>query len=146
MYLMKLAHGEKFSNPAGACWRNLFVLALMPWLKRYRVEERLNDEEDIGHEAWIRESTMNLFGEVSQAVQTVGQGVKDAVHTAAGMVIDEWPEEETKSAQALEKEKANALLTDMTRLFFDGQTYKKDEKGMEEGASPGSGSESNNSS
>jgi hypothetical protein len=37
MYLMKLHHGSDFGTRAGAYWRMLFVLALMPWMKDYRV-------------------------------------------------------------------------------------------------------------
>jgi hypothetical protein len=36
MYLMKLKN-DKFSNEAGACWRQLFVTTLMPWMIKLRV-------------------------------------------------------------------------------------------------------------
>jgi hypothetical protein len=36
MYMMKLKN-DKFSNEAGACWRQLFVLTLMPWMIKLRV-------------------------------------------------------------------------------------------------------------
>jgi hypothetical protein len=35
-YLTKLRHGPKFCTRAGSCWRLIYVLALMPWLKKYR--------------------------------------------------------------------------------------------------------------
>lgn len=43
MYMMKLKHGPKFGSEAGACWRQLFVVALLPWMKQNRVhtEERV---------------------------------------------------------------------------------------------------------
>mmetsp|Transcript_12888 Transcript_12888/g.18947 ORF Transcript_12888/g.18947 Transcript_12888/m.18947 type:complete len:82 (+) Transcript_12888:59-304(+) len=43
MYMMKLKYGPKFGSEAGACWRQLFVAALMPWMKQNRVhtEERV---------------------------------------------------------------------------------------------------------
>jgi hypothetical protein len=40
MYLMKLRHGAKFAKTSGTCWRMLFVFALMPWLRKYRVMAR----------------------------------------------------------------------------------------------------------
>lgn len=35
--LLKLRCGDSFGNSPHACWRLLFVLTLMPWLKKYRV-------------------------------------------------------------------------------------------------------------
>merc|ERR1711933_225054 len=37
MYMMKLRHGASFAHLAGSCWRLIFVFALMPWLRSYRV-------------------------------------------------------------------------------------------------------------
>jgi hypothetical protein len=36
MYMMKLK-SDKFCSDAGACWRQLFVLTLMPWFMKLRV-------------------------------------------------------------------------------------------------------------
>lgn len=35
--MLKLRHGPNFSTQSGAAWRILFSLALMPWLRRYRI-------------------------------------------------------------------------------------------------------------
>jgi len=43
MYIMKLRHGNNFGNRAGSIWRLLFVFALMPWLRKYRI----SSDEDI---------------------------------------------------------------------------------------------------
>ena len=37
LYLLKLYNGKDFGTQAGAYWRMLFVLALMPWMRNYRV-------------------------------------------------------------------------------------------------------------
>ena len=39
MYLMKLRHRERFGSPSGSAWRLLFVAALMPWLKKKRIQD-----------------------------------------------------------------------------------------------------------
>lgn len=38
MYMMKLRYGNQFGTRAGSIWRLLFVFALMPWLRRYRIQ------------------------------------------------------------------------------------------------------------
>merc|ERR1712226_400428 len=43
-YMMKLRYQDQFSTPAGATWRLLFVMALMPWLRKYRIQ---NDNFDL---------------------------------------------------------------------------------------------------
>jgi hypothetical protein len=37
MYLIKLKRGNKFVTRAGAAWRQVFVLVLMPWMSKHRV-------------------------------------------------------------------------------------------------------------
>jgi hypothetical protein len=39
MYMLKLRYGDDFANRAGSAWRLIFVMALMPWLRRFRVDE-----------------------------------------------------------------------------------------------------------
>ncbi|CAJ1931159.1 unnamed protein product [Cylindrotheca closterium] len=46
MYLMKLRHKDDFGTKAGSIWRLLFVSALMPWLRKKRIQ----DDVDIGKE------------------------------------------------------------------------------------------------
>jgi hypothetical protein len=41
LYLLKIRHGSSFGTPAGAAWRILLTLALMPWLRNYRVHPSL---------------------------------------------------------------------------------------------------------
>ena len=43
---MKLKHGSKFANQQGSTWRIIFVLALMPWLRRYRIQGGNADDFD----------------------------------------------------------------------------------------------------
>ena len=39
-YLMKLIHGKRYCTRAGSAWRLLLIYALMPWMKKYRVQTR----------------------------------------------------------------------------------------------------------
>jgi hypothetical protein len=41
LFLLKLRRGSTFGTPAGAAWRILFTMALMPWLRNYRVHPKL---------------------------------------------------------------------------------------------------------
>lgn len=122
MYLMKLAYGKAFSDPAGTCWRNLFVVALMPWIKRYRVSQTVNDDvdDDDEYEVWVKEkSTLGLMppqdddepnsplAEDTTYLTAAGnvvvaglEGVKGALNTAAEITIDGYevaPEDTKKS-------------------------------------------------
>ena len=54
LYLLKLFNGKDFGTQAGAYWRMLFVLALMPWMRNYRVRasqdvlnESAKEEDDL---------------------------------------------------------------------------------------------------
>lgn len=38
MYMLKLRHDE-FGSFAGTCWRMLFVYALAPWMRKYRISD-----------------------------------------------------------------------------------------------------------
>ena len=48
MYLMRLKHGEYFGTDAGAQWRILFTLTLMPWLIKFSQARKhgMDDESD----------------------------------------------------------------------------------------------------
>jgi hypothetical protein len=47
IYLLKLRYGDDFATRAGGAWRLLFVMALMPWLRRYRLDDGPEGGEDI---------------------------------------------------------------------------------------------------
>jgi len=46
MYLMKLKHGDKFGQRSSSTWRLLFVFALMPWLRKYRITDDVSPSDD----------------------------------------------------------------------------------------------------
>jgi len=56
LYLIKLHEGPTFVKRQGSCWRLLYVLALMPWMQKYRSKQmRMTDVERKRH-ALIRSS------------------------------------------------------------------------------------------
>lgn len=78
MYLMRLRN-MSFGTDAGGCWRQLFVLTLMPWLLKHRVSyaKRLeNDSEDQKIEAKLR------LDEERGAIELVTTGVQGAATKA----------------------------------------------------------------
>jgi hypothetical protein len=83
MYLMRLRHKGSFSARAGSCWRQLFIVALMPWLVKHRVflEQRLADamaDEMLDIEAKLDEEK-HAITNVTDAVANITQDVKVVV-------------------------------------------------------------------
>ncbi|KAG7345144.1 hypothetical protein IV203_032675 [Nitzschia inconspicua] len=117
MYLMCLRH-KGFGKDANSCWRQIFVLTLMPWLMKYHVnyERRCNDslkdqhvEKEIKHEEQknvgmvitdnllqnVKNAGVGLYGAGQEGVQLAGEVTKAAVIDVplqglekAGSVID----------------------------------------------------------
>lgn len=46
---MKLKYGDNFAKKTGSIWRLLFVFALFPWLRQYRIlnNDEINLEEEL---------------------------------------------------------------------------------------------------
>lgn len=59
---MKLKHGNNFAKRSGSIWRLLFVFALFPWLRQYRINDDKNKQLEQLSMKILRsgESTKNL--------------------------------------------------------------------------------------
>ena len=60
MYMMKLRYGDDFGHRANSLWRVLFVLCLMPWMRKYRLRP-LPTLEDLDEQ--IEEAQAELAAE-----------------------------------------------------------------------------------
>jgi hypothetical protein len=79
---MRLRHKD-FGNDANSCWRQIFVMTLMPWLMKYHVnyEHRCRDslkdqrdEREIAYEEQKDVGTV-IADDVVQTVTDVGTGI-----------------------------------------------------------------------
>ena len=80
---MKLRYKD-FGSDAGSCWRQIFVVTLMPWLVKYHVsfEKRCIDAlKDVESEAEVEYEEKKDFGE---GVVDLGGDVKDAGYGMVG--------------------------------------------------------------
>ena len=91
MYLMKLRHGDRFISNAGTAWRQLLIVALMPWLTKYRVfrDERQTDAViEAAEEEERREEQAKLYrGELRHEILGVGKGVGQGLTEAGQEVV-----------------------------------------------------------
>lgn len=55
LYMLKLKYGDDFGRAAGSSWRLLFVFALLPWFRKYRIR---SDEIDVDKFNFSQESTI----------------------------------------------------------------------------------------
>jgi len=76
MFMMKLRHGEKFANQAGSIWRLIFVMALMPWLRKYRIfnaESMLADDNELNvSKIYVRKQIKEL-GEINKELEVTNK-------------------------------------------------------------------------
>lgn len=66
LYMLKLRLGARFGSRAGAGWRILFVVVLMPWMRRYRRSTTRSREEKEGQSSLFRSSSFS-FQNISHA-------------------------------------------------------------------------------
>lgn len=50
LYLLKLYNGKDFGTRAGSYWRMLFVLAVFPWMRNYRIRNNQHLLQDVNND------------------------------------------------------------------------------------------------
>jgi hypothetical protein len=71
--MMKLKHGKDFGKHSGTCWRLLFLLGFMPWMRKYRVSSD-NSEVSSFRFAAMRLWTGRLRPERASCTQALEDG------------------------------------------------------------------------
>mmetsp|Transcript_10121 Transcript_10121/g.14728 ORF Transcript_10121/g.14728 Transcript_10121/m.14728 type:complete len:1032 (-) Transcript_10121:116-3211(-) len=64
MYMMKLKHGAQFGKKAGSIWRLLFVFALMPWLRKYRIASNLESIDKKQNSEGAKQNLLKIMQEI----------------------------------------------------------------------------------
>jgi hypothetical protein len=84
MYLMRLRHKD-FGNDANSCWRQIFVMTLMPWLMKYHVNYEHRCRDSLKDQRVEREMEFDeqkdvgtvIVDDVLKTVTDVGTGLYD---------------------------------------------------------------------
>jgi hypothetical protein len=80
LYLLKLRYGDSFASRAGSCWRLLFTMALMPWLRKYRI---LSLKDSLGDHTSDKEQTLEAANKLlMNANHDQSAGVDTSAHEA----------------------------------------------------------------
>ena len=88
MYMMKLKD-RTFGNEAGACWRQLFVVSLMPWMLKNRVftEERVQENLKV-----YAKKQASLEAARKRQKRSTMEKVEDELVELGNVVVDELTE------------------------------------------------------
>ncbi|EED94555.1 predicted protein [Thalassiosira pseudonana CCMP1335] len=76
IYMMKLRYGDRFGREAGTAWRLLFVFALMPWLRRYRIRA---EENNVASDTHIEDRTDKGMDATAVTLQIENESLKKEI-------------------------------------------------------------------
>jgi len=69
IYLMKLRYSNSFGSRAGSAWRLMFVYALLPWTRQYRIQDGAGTEDGPETIAYPVKATADADENPSSAAQ-----------------------------------------------------------------------------
>jgi hypothetical protein len=91
MYLMKLKHKD-FGSGAGAVWRQLFVQALMPWLRKHRVFAKARIRQAISalsaRKLQAEEDEKGLAERFAEDIMDLGEAAMGTAAVGAGATVE----------------------------------------------------------
>jgi hypothetical protein len=77
--LLKLRHREQFGSRANACWRLLYVLSIMPWMKKYRVRSSSDPIEMKVNSTFIPEPSDGSPRTDNKGIEYPSKSLKDVL-------------------------------------------------------------------
>jgi len=120
IYMLKLRYGEQFGQRAGGQWRLIFVMALMPWLRRYRLDDGPSYEDQDDYAEGPVDADVDR-GEHSRFVSNTND--KDAPAPVVDHVVDTSEDDELlKTRVFLQKATANMDKKEAKR-FVEGLLF-----------------------
>uniref|UniRef100_A0A7S2EIZ5 Uncharacterized protein n=1 Tax=Trieres chinensis TaxID=1514140 RepID=A0A7S2EIZ5_TRICV len=108
MYLMKIRYGNDFCNRVGYCFRLIFAIALMPWLRKYRVLAR---PELMGDE--VVNDPMAILppqGKTSEVLQSLSMNNSFSGHYIDSEKLKQIIRAKKEELDALQAQLQNALV------------------------------------
>jgi len=112
-YLLKLRYGDKFGTRAGGAWRLIFCLALMPWLRRYRLDD--GDDEALRLMDWENSNSITVMKRSRKLLMTPTVDSADSSETTK----DE--QQKDKSANGDEDE-LNKVMENLSKAHGEEKT------------------------
>lgn len=86
LYMMQLRHREQgFAKRANSAWRMVFVVALMPWLHKYRATARQRD----GRSGQNRQRSMDLTAAIDNSKHGLAQDMDDSA-SISSLMFSQW--------------------------------------------------------
>jgi hypothetical protein len=110
MYMMKLRHGDDFARTSGSVWRLLFVFALMPWLRKYRILARPDlqgDDEDYSHFKFGRNRMLPMRTNLTRRPGGIASGEDGALDEKDTDPIEEQSKVLKEENERLKREMGN---------------------------------------
>jgi hypothetical protein len=128
IYMLKLGYGDQFGQRAGGQWRLIFVMALMPWLRRYRLDDGPSYENQDYAEEQI---DADVDSDKNSRVVTKGNGdgkdapvgeVEQVVDTSK-LVDDDDDDDELSKTQAFLQKATADMDKEEAKRFVEGLLF-----------------------